>query len=234
MENEPVAAPQTGTEENPITNPTPAAEPAAPVANIPAEQIEAFNKFVAGQGGFDNAFANWKKMVSDPQQKAEATQAPVAPVQPEQPVQPAQPAQPVQPVVPDGYITAQEYMTREYFRSLSGEEKYSTIADEIRDGSVLKEMKEFGISATKDGMFNDAQIRKFLDLKAKTVPAQAPVAPITTTPTVDWVNVGEEITNMDAAREVLRQNMTSGKNGSEHPMTQKAKEYIKNFYSSKK
>ena len=226
MENVPEAAPQ-GTEETPTTNTEPAVPAPAPtpVADIPADQIEAFNKFVAGQGGFNNAFPKWKQMVSTPQP------APVPQPQPVQPV--AQPQQPIQPQqIPAGYITPEEYMAKEYFISLSREEQYAPIADQIANGSALKEMAEFGIRPMQNGMFNDGQIRKFLNLKAQTVPAKATSTPLTSTPTVDYVNVGEKITDINSAREVLMQNQgLAGKGVAEHPLTQQAKEFIKSYYS---
>lgn len=231
MENTPEAAPVTGTEEAPInSNPAPAPEvPApAPTANIPAEQIEAFNKFVAGQGGFDNAFTKWKQLVSTPQPAPQPAPQPVQPAP--QPVQ-----QPVQPQpVPAGFITPEEYMAKEYFTSLSREEQYAPIADQIANGSVLKEMAEFGIRPMQNGMFNDGQIRKFLNLKAQTVPAKVPSTPLSSTPTVDYVNVGEKVTDIDSARQIIAQNQgLAGKGVAEHPLTQQAKEFIKEYYSKK-
>ena len=56
-------------EATPTTNPAPAEAPqapAAPTANIPADQIEAFNKFVDSNGGFEKAFAKLRTDVSTP------------------------------------------------------------------------------------------------------------------------------------------------------------------------
>ena len=52
-------------------------------------------------------------------------------------------------------------------------------------------------------MINDRQIRNFLNLYSKTVPTQAPSAPVTNTPTVDYVNVGEQVTSRDDAIAII-------------------------------
>ena len=92
MDNAP-EAPAAPASEAPTTNTNPApaepaapAAPAAPTADIPADQIEAFNKFVNANGGFEKAFAKLRNDVSNPA--------------PQQPAQPQQPEQPQQPVVP--------------------------------------------------------------------------------------------------------------------------------------
>lgn len=198
-------------------------KPAAPTANIPEANIEEFNKFVSGQGGFDKAFAKWKDMVSNPQKKEE----PVKQQEPEQKTQEQAPTTPQEKVVPKGYITPEEYMTEQYFKSLANEEKYSEISEQIRSGEVLKEMAEFGIKPTQDGMFNDGQIRKFLDLKAQTVPAKQTTAPITNTPTVEWSNY-EKVDSFESAQKIIQENLLHP--GMEHPKTAEAKEFLKGFY----
>ena len=81
-------------------------------------------------------------------------------------------------------------------------------------------------------MLNDRVIRKFLAMKAQaTTPAQPTSTPVNNTPTVNYVNVGEKITSIDDARKVLAQNQTL--NGTSHPMTQQAKDFVKEYYSKK-
>ena len=235
----PTAAPATtGTEASqPTTNETPAqptapasapatTAPAGPTANIPADQIEAFNKFVESNGGYEKAFSKLKNAVSAPAQPAQQ------PVQPQQ--QPTQPvAQPQQQGIPDGFMTGPEFLAREYFKSLAAEEAYQGISEEITSGKVLTEMVDFGMTPMRNGMFDDRNIRKFLDLKAKTVmaPAKPTSTPINNTPTVDYVNVGDKINSIDDARKVLAQNQTLS--GQTHPMTQQAKDFIKAYYGKK-
>lgn len=239
MENTPVApaAPEAPVSEAPInSNPAPAA-PAAqaaapatptPVANIPADKIEAFNKFIDANGGYDKAFAKLKSDVSSPAQQ-----------QPQQVQQPQRATQRDVEMgngpfgVPKGYVTPQEVAAEQYFMSLANKEEYAPIADEIRSGSVLKEMSKFGIRPVENGMFNDAKIRNFLNLYAKTKPAVPTTETITTTPTVDYVNVGEQVTSRDDALKILAQNRTLGGGVAPHPQTEAAKAFLKDYFKNK-
>lgn len=169
-----------------------------PTANIPTEQIEAFNKFVDANGGFEKAFAKLKSDVSTPQKTEPEIPAPT----PKPAEQVATQPQP-QPFT-DG-ISMEEFMTQQYFNNLSNREEYVPIAEQIRDGSVLKEMDKFGIKLVRDGRFNDRQINDFLSMYAKTIPPKPTSTPNTTTPTVEYANVGEKITSMADARLVATQ-----------------------------
>ena len=242
MENTPVApaAPEAPVSEAPInSNPAPAAPaaPAAapatptPVANIPADKIEAFNKFIDANGGYDKAFAKLKSDVSSPaQQQHQHVQ------QPQQPQQ--APQRDVEigngPFgVPKGYVTPQEVAAEQYFMNLANKEEYAPIADEIRSGAVLKEMSKFGIRPVENGMFNDAKIRNFLSLYAKTKPAVPTTETITTTPTVDYVNVGEQVTSRDDAMKILAQNHSLARGVAPHPQTEAAKAFLKDYFKNK-
>lgn len=236
MENTPVApaAPEAPVSEAPInSNPAPAAPAAAPatpmpVANIPADKIEAFNKFIDANGGYDKAFAKLKSDVSSPAQQ-----------QPQQVQQPqAVPQNDVEAgngpfSVPRGYVTPQEVAAEQYFMGLANKEEYATIADEIRSGEVLKEMSKFGIRPVENGMFNDAKIRNFLSLYAKTKPAVPTTETITTTPTVDYVNVGEQVTSRDDAMKILAQNHSLARGVAPHPQTEAAKAFLKDYFKNK-
>lgn len=234
MEDNQVAAPQ-GTEATSTNHNEPAQAateaaapaPAAPTADIPADKIEAFNKFVNANGGFEKAFAKLRNDVSTPQAKPETQ----APAQAEQPA--AQPAAPqMEMKTPEGYITSEELMVQGYFNGLAGKKEYAPIADQIRNGDVFKEMSKFGIRVSQNGAINDRQIRDFLDMYAKTVPTLAPSTPITNTPTADYVNVGEQISSRDDAMKIIKQNMElSAKGIAEHPQTAAAKEYLKKYFS---
>lgn len=236
MDNAP-EAPAAPASEAPTTNsnpapapapaePAPAAPeaPATPTADIPASQIEAFNKFVNANGGFEKAFAKLRNDVSNP-----APQQPVQPEQPQQPVAPAQPAQPQR--IPDGYISPEEFRAQQYFNGLSDLPEYASISKEIRNGDVFKEMAKFGIRPMQDGYINDGQIRDFLNLYAKTVPTQAPSAPVTNTPTVDYVNVGEQVTSRDDAIAIINQNRSLKPGTAPHPQTEAAKEFLKKYFN---
>lgn len=221
-------------EATPTTNPAPAAQPteapqapAAPTANIPADQIEAFNKFVDSNGGFEKAFAKLRTDVSTP--APQPAQAPEQPAQVEQPAEPQTTQQ-----IPMGYITQEEFAAQQYFASLAAEPDYAPVADQIRNGSVLKEMAKFGIQPMHNGAINDKQVRDFLNLYAKTVPTPAPTAPVTNTPTVEYVNVGEQITSRDDAMRILEQNRTLKNGVAPHPQTEAAKEFLKGYFNGTK
>lgn len=240
MENTPVAP--TGAapaSEAPInSNPAPAQAPAAapeakPLqAAIPAERIEEFNRFVENNGGYDKAWNTFKSGISRPQNA----------MQPNQPhANQQQQAVPQRDVeagngpfnVPKGFVTPQEVAAEQYFMSLANKEEYAPIADEIRSGSVLKEMSKFGIRPVQNGMFNDAQIRNFLSLYAKTKPAVPTTETITTTPTVDYVNVGEQVTSRDDAIKILAQNHSLARGVAPHPQTEAAKAFLKDYFKNK-
>lgn len=238
MEENQVAAPQgteaTSTNSNEQSTPAPApapapeapAAPAAPAADIPADKIEAFNKFVNANGGFEKAFAKLKADVSTP--------ASEQPVQPQPQPQEAAPQPPMPEQLPKGYMSFQESAIEGYFEKLAAKKEYAPIADKILNGDVLKELAKFNIPVSNDRGINDGQIREFLNMYAKTVPTPVPSTPLTNTPTVDYVKVGEQITSRDEALKILQQNMDLGKRGiAEHPQTAAAKEYLKQYFNKK-
>lgn len=231
MENTPTApteAPQApASVETPTTTEPAQPAPAQPTIDLglTAEQAEKFKTFIANSGGFDNAFSKLKTDVSAPKS---AQPAPEAQPQNEPTSQP-QP-QPEQPAyqAPQGSISAQEFLAQQYFKALAGEEKYAPIAKEIANGSLLKEMAAFNIKAlNQDGSINDTMVRRYLDLKAQTVPAK----PTETTPdasaapTVDYITVGDKIENLDQAYQVI---MQPG-----HQRAKEAEEYIREQLNGK-
>ena len=126
-------------------------------------------------------------------------------------------------IAPQGAITAQEFLAQQYFKALSGEEKYAPIAKGIENGDYLKEMAAFGINAlNQDGSINDQKVRMYLDLKAQTVPAKptGTEPDASAAPTVSYVNVGDKIENIDQAYQVIMQ--------PNHPKSKEAEEFIKN------
>lgn len=232
MENAPEApaeAPQAPeSEATPInTNPAPAAPD---MHGFTSDQLAEMQKFFEANGGFDKI----KSRISNPEPKVEQ---PVA--QPEPQVQPQQPRY-EQPAyrAPAGSITAEEFLAKQYFDSLAHEEKYAAISKEIADGDVLKEMASFNIQPlNRDGSINDQMVRRYLDLKAQTVPAkQSGATPeASAAPTVDYVPVGEKINDIDQAYAVIRQDAqlkASGMAG--HPNVALAEEFIKNSYKDRK
>ena len=229
MENNPTApaeapkAPESV--ETPTTNTETTAAPQAPdMHGFTSEQLADMKKFFDNNGGFDAI----KSKISNPQ----TVQAPEA--QKTEPTSQPQ-AQPVeqQPVyrTPEGSITAQEFMAKQYFQSLASEEKYAPIAKGIANGDYLKEMAAFGINATNpDGSINDQKVRMYLDLKAQTVPAQPTSSEpnMSNAPTVEYVQVsGDKITNMQDAYRVLAQDIQLKKIGQSHPLIEEAEKFIK-------
>lgn len=188
-----------------------------------SEQLADMKKFFDANGGYDKV----KSRISNPP-KAEEKQSEPQVQQPQQQQQPQTQQPAYQP--PEGSITANEFMAQQYFQGLSHEEKYAPIAKEIADGSVLKEMSEFGIQAmNQDGSLNDKKVRMYLDLRAKTVPAQPtgtePNA--SSAPTVDYVQAGENL-NADEAYKILSQDAELKRAGlAGHPRIADAEAFIK-------
>ena len=98
----------------------------------------------------------------------------------------------------------------------------------MSSGNVLKEMASFNIKPLNgDGSINDQMIRRYLDLKAQTVPAKPSNSEpnASTAPTVSYTEVGDNITDINQAYKIL---MEPG-----NPHMAKAEEYIKNSFNKK-
>ena len=184
-----------------------------------SDQLADMKKFFDANGGFDSI----KSKISNPQKTEATTTEQTNPTShtPEQTGQPSvqQQAKPI-----EGSLSANDFMMGQYFKALASEEKYAPIAKEIADGSILKEMNSFGIYAqNQDGSLNDQKVRKFLDLKAQTVHTEPTSTEpnASTAPTVDYVEVGENITKADDAYAIL---MQPG-----HPRMEDAKKFLKSY-----
>lgn len=235
MENNPEAAPQ-GTEAAPQTAATEPVKNEAPEINAEqvakyfgtdTETLGKFQKFVDANGKFDSAFSKMKTDISNPTRPAEAPAQVAEPQRTEEPTSHTQ-AQEPQYKTPTGAITAQEFLAEQYFKALAGEEKYATISKGIANGDYLKEMAAFGINAmNQDGSINDQKVRMYLDLKAQTVPAKPTNSEpnASAAPTVNYVEVGDKVENIDQAYKVI---MQPG-----HPKMQDAEKFIKEFYGNK-
>ena len=224
MENTPTAAAEapkaSETEAAPQnTNPEPAQAPAPNLHGFTEEQLAEMEKFYSANGGYEKAFGKVKSAISNPAKPAEPAAKPAeAPVQQPQP-QPEAPAY----KAPEGSISPQEFLAHQYFKGLSQDPKYAGISEQIANGDILKEMAAFNIRAlNQDGSLNDGMVRKFLDLKAQTVPAKPTAAEpdASAAPTVSYVNVGDKIENIDQAYQVIMQ--------PNHPKSKEAEEFIKN------
>lgn len=233
MENIPEApaeAPQAPESEATPINSNPA--PQMPdMHGFTSDQLAEMQKFFEANGGFDKI----KSRISNPEPRVETPAQPQV-TQP-QPQQQPQPFERPAYRAPAGSITAQEFLAKQYFESLAHEEKYAPISKEIAEGDVLKEMASFNIQPlNQDGSINDQMVRRYLDLKAQTVPAkQSGATPeASAAPTVEYVPVGEKITDLNQAYAVIRQDAqlkATGQAG--HPSVAKAEEFIKNALSKK-
>lgn len=209
----------------------PTKEQLSKALGMSVEQLEAFNRFTSNNGGFDKVFDKMKQTITNPQ-KPEQTQV----EQPTQSVQPAQSVEQTQPKqeykMPEGYVSQAELNTRRYFNDLAGSDEYKNIAGEIRDGSILKTLASFDVTINDDhGNINDAKIRNFLSLYAKTKPAIQPAeAEGSGAPTVNLVETGEngEVTSKEMAENIVRQNIELKQMGKTHPSIDKALEFLKN------
>lgn len=209
-------------EQTPIPTPNPAPAPVPDMYGFTSDQLAEMKKFYDANGGFEKV----KSRISNPQPVQQAPEAYQNPTSQPQYQQPYQPQPRPQYQAPQGSITAEEFLAEQYFKSLSGEEKYSNISDQIRNGDVLKEMASFNIRAlNQDGSINDQMVRRYLDLKAQTVPAKATSAEpnASNAPTVSYTEVGDNIASLDQAYKVL---MEPG-----NPGMQKAEEFIRNHFN---
>lgn len=204
------------------TNPEPAQVP--DMHGFTSEQLADMKKFFDNNGGFDGV----KAKISNPEKPVEK---PVENSQPEPQKTEEPTSHTEQPQAatqtPKGAITASEFLAQQYFKALAGEEKYAPIAKGIENGDYLKEMAAFGINAlNQDGSINDQKVRMYLDLKAQTVPAKPTETEpnASAAPTVNYVEVGEKIENIDQAYQVIMQ--------PNHPKSQEAEEFIKNHLNS--
>lgn len=216
MENTPeaaAAAPQAPeTEATPTTNPEPAQAP--DMHGFTSEQLADIDKFFKANGGFDAI----KSKISNP---TPAPKEEAKPAEQAQPAQPVAPAQPTAPVKQEGYLSPTDIAYIQYSRLLASDKKYEKLSEYIGNGSFIDEMKSLGMSPVDAaGNVNDDRIRKFLDLKVQTIPAEAPSTPsASATPTVDYVNVGDEIKSREDAMAVINQ--------AGHPMHDKAMEFLR-------
>lgn len=222
MEETPTAPAEAPQAPESVANPIPTSNPAPAMPDMhgfTSEDLAGMRTFIDNNGGWDKIKSRISNPTPAPEQQLQVPEAYQNPTSQPQ-YQPKQES--YRP--PEGAITAEEFLAEQYFKSLSGEEKYASISDQIRSGDVLKEMASFNIRAlNRDGSINDQMVRRYLDLKAKTVPAKPTETEpnASAAPTVDYVNVGENIANIDQAYQVI---MQPG-----HPATAKAEEFIKNY-----
>lgn len=228
MENTPTAPAEAPKAPESEATPTTNQEPTQVTPNLHGfteAQLAEMEKFYSANGGYEKAFNRVKSAISNPEKPVEK---PVEPSQTEQKTEEPTSHTQTEPAykAPQGAITAQEFLAQQYFKALAGEEKYAPISKGIENGDYLKEMAAFGINAlNQDGSINDQKVRMYLDLKAQTVPAKPTETEpnASAAPTVNYVEVGDKIENIDQAYKVLMQ--------PNHPKMQMAEEFIKNHFN---
>lgn len=220
MDNAPEApaeAPKTSeSEQTPTQTTNPESAQAPDMHGFTSEQLAEMDKFFKANGGFEKI----KSKISNPEKPAETVAEPQKTEPTSQPQ--GQSVETPRFQRPTGARTLEEINTRRYFKDLSLDPRFASIAKEIEDGSVLKEMDSLGIVAVNpDYSINEDRLLQFLDLKAKTVPAKPTETEpnASNAPTVDYVSVGDKIESMDQAYKVIMQ--------PNHPKAALAEEYIK-------
>lgn len=227
----PAEAPKVSESEAPQTTNEPAQSQAQAqdMYGFTSEQLAEMKKFYDANGGFEKV----KSRISNPQQfeqqpqqmqQQQMQQQNYGP-QAQQPTsQQYQQQEPYRP--PQGSITPEEFLAQQYFQGLSHDPKYQTISDQIASGDVLKEMASFNIQPlNQDGSINDTMVRRYLDLKAQTVPAKPTETEpnASNAPTVTYTSAGDKITDINQAYKII---MEPG-----NPDMKKAEEFIKNSYN---
>lgn len=231
MDGTPEAA---GVAPAPQTEATPNTQSEAPAVDMhgfTSEQLADMQKFFQANGGYDKV----KSKISNP-----------TPAQSTQPEQPAQQAQPVtqQAAVEDimtkakpGEKTWQDIITYGIFEKLSEKKEYAEFSKDIVNGNLIKEMNSFGINPFySNGVVNSDIVTRFLDMKAQTVAAkQTSVVPESSAaPTVDYIPVGDTITDMNQAMAVLQQDGALRRSGQAgHPSAAIAEEFMRKALNRK-
>lgn len=243
-DNNPVAA-APATEANPQTT-APAAPEAAPQPAPEAqpeqksyftpEQLSEMEKFVESNGGYEKAWAKMKGNISArqpqpaPAQTTESAQPQPAP----EATQPVQPTQPDYTQQNDGTYSMQELAVAAQFERYAKDPKYASIADDILGDKVLKDLADFHIDViTKDGRFNDKDIRRYLDLYAATKPAKpTSTEPAESASMPDELSNIQEVTTMEEANRIQLDDIrrrNAGQPG--NPLAEKAKAFVKDYYA---
>lgn len=230
------------TPSNPSTNEATgeqAQAPATPMANIPAERIAEFNQFLENSGGFDKAWGKFKSGVTgrkaDQPTNAEpstppAESTPSASTQPQTAAQTT--AEPPKPA--EGYLSTNDLAAMAYRDRLASQ--YEPLGKEyFEKGTFMDEMTALGVQVVDaQGNLNDKSIRMFLDMKLKTLPPAAPANATTTTPTVDYVPVGEKVETYEQALAVMKQSSElAGRGIAPHPKLEEAKQIVAEHFKQR-
>ena len=208
------------------TNTQPA--PAPDMHGFTSEELAKMRTFFDNSGGFEAV----KSKISNPQSSVEP-QKPAEQPQAQPDLRPQEPVKPATP--PDGFASLQEITLQRYFEDLAARPEYANISKEIMNGDILKEMSSMGMTPIDDRYnVNIKQVNKFLALKSASVPTKPTSAEPNNTPTVDYVQVGENITDMNQALAVYQQSMEAQSKGlPAHPSLAQAKEFLTKNWGKK-
>lgn len=232
METNPEAA---GAAQAPQTEATPNTQsesPAVDMHGFTSEQLADMQKFFQANGGYEKV----KSRISNPVQ-SQVEQVPAQQEQPAQQVAQQAVTEDIMTKAKPGEKTWQDIITYGIFEKLSEKKEYAEFSKDIVNGNLLKEMNSFGINPFySNGVVNSDVVTRFLDMKAKTVAAkQTSVVPESSAaPTVDYVPVGDAITDMNQAMAVLQQDGALKRSGQAgHPSAALAEEYMKKILNNK-
>lgn len=213
---------------NTNTQPAPAPAPAPDMHGFTSEELAKMRTFFDNSGGFEAV----KSKISNPQP---VTEAQPSQAQPQQQIQQSVQEPLHSSVPPKGYASLQELSVERYFKDLAADPKYANISEQIQNGEVLKEMAAMGMNPIDgDYNINVSQVNQFLALKSASVPTKPTSAEPNNIPTVDYVQVGENITDMNQALAVYQQSMEAQSKGlPAHPSLAQAKEFLTKNWGKK-
>lgn len=245
MAEQPPVAPspvEGGSDQNEPTNLNTSPAPASTPADKDSEQATAGHtitlseedfKFWESNGGAKKLIPSLKKWVGQPESRPQPAQttepAPQTAPQTQSTANPMMAPAPQQAPVktPAGMLTPDEVLTQQYFKILSEDPKYANIASELRDGTVLKDLSDFGVPVTVNGNINDAAIRRHVERYAATKPATQPAVPDGGAPTVTYTEAADgKVESYGQALKIINENG--------NPNRAAALKYLANFGKAKK
>lgn len=207
--------------------------PAPDMHGFTSEDLAGMRTFIDNNGGWDKI----KSRISNPTQTTEPAQPAQTQEQPQAQTQPQEqaPAQAPTGRPPKGYASLQELSVERYFKDLAADPKYANISEQIANGEVLKEMASMGMKPIDDDFnINVEQLNSYLSLKSAATPTKPTSSEPNNTPTVDYIQVGENITDMNQALAVYDQSMKAQAKGlPAHPAFEQAKKYISSNWGKK-
>lgn len=233
----------------PSTNPEPAAPAPTPAPATPdpaqiaaeylgtsVEGLQGIKSYYDNNGGPEKAMANMKRIMANrqPAPQPQPTVTPLANNPNNVTPMTNEPMAPMPQPAIEGGFTMQELALQNYFEKLSQREEYASISQEIANGDVLKQLKEWGIPILVGDQVNAAGINRYLGLYAKSKPAPAPANPVTTTPLAEPIQTASgSVTNMNEAVAILAQDRDFRSKGQPgHPLAEQANKFFDDTLSA--